>query len=602
MIIDLDWLLPAPADFRDRLKALRAWHLAGEPVAEPLHALACHRLDLNQLGQLGRLAGAIDAPAGLARLRLGLVGAGTLDLLADAIAGSALRHRVLATLVTGDYGIAVRDCIDPASRLRDQDLDALLIALDHHSLGLDAPRMTAATAEAAVAEALATLMAMVEGAGKIARGSVMVATLVAPPVALFGSFDAVLPGSVPAMVAAVNAGLVAMARAGQIMLVDFAGAAAMVGGDRWHDPRQWHMAKLMIAPDALPLAGDMVARVLAAVRGTTRKCLVLDLDNTLWGGVIGDDGVEGIAIGQGSATGEAFLAIQQLALQLRQRGIVLAVCFKNDESVARAPFRDHPDMLLREEHFAVFVANWGDKATNLRAIAAALNIGLDALVLLDDNPAERAQVRQELPMVAVPELGDDPARYPRLLAAAGYFEAIGIWHGAGWTFIAFGVMHAVYICTNEAWRERRKLKKRALKKAGVKIADPGGLEIAGYHLLTLVAVMLGNVMFRADSVGDAVSIWAAMARVGGAGAAPGAELLLTIIIAALIVALAPNTQQIMRRYDPAHNWRDWANVAPSRFDWTWTPSPLGILLAGLTLSIGIAFIQRGAAVFLYFNF
>lgn len=97
MIIDLDWLLPAPADFRDRLKALRAQQLAGEPVAEPLHALACHRLDLNQLGQLGRLAGAIDAPAGLARLRLGLVGAGTLDLLADAIAGSALRHRVLAT-------------------------------------------------------------------------------------------------------------------------------------------------------------------------------------------------------------------------------------------------------------------------------------------------------------------------------------------------------------------------------------------------------------------------------------------------------------------------------------------------------------------------
>jgi D-alanyl-lipoteichoic acid acyltransferase DltB (MBOAT superfamily) len=184
------------------------------------------------------------------------------------------------------------------------------------------------------------------------------------------------------------------------------------------------------------------------------------------------------------------------------------------------------------------------------------------------------------------------------------FVAIGIWHGAGWTFIAFGVMHAVYICTNEAWRERRKLKKRRLKKAGVKMADPAGLEVAGYHLLTLVAVMLGNVMFRAQSVGDAVSIWGAMARFNGNFAAPGlgVELLATIVIAALIVALAPNTQQIMRRYDPAHNWHDWAGVALARFDWTWTPSPLGILLAGLTLSIGIAFIQRGGAVFLYFNF
>jgi alginate O-acetyltransferase complex protein AlgI len=184
------------------------------------------------------------------------------------------------------------------------------------------------------------------------------------------------------------------------------------------------------------------------------------------------------------------------------------------------------------------------------------------------------------------------------------FVAIGIWHGAGWTFIAFGVMHALYICTNEAWRERRKLRKRQLKKAGVKMADPAGLEVAGYHLLTLVAVMLGNVMFRADSVGAAASIWGAMARFNGNFVVPGmgAELLATIVIAALIVALAPNTQQIMRRYDPAHNWRDWANVAPARFDWTWKPSPLGILLAGLTLSIGIAFIQRGGAIFLYFNF
>jgi FkbH-like protein len=423
LIGDLAWLLPAPDDFRDRLKALRAASATGEAVAEHLSALACHRLDLNQLGQLRRAAGA-DPQGTLARLRLGLVGAGTLDLLADAIAGSALRHRVLATVATGDYGNAVRDCLDPGSGLLAQDLDALLIALDHRSLGLEAPQLRAPDAQAAVQAALATVTAMVEGAGRAVRGSIMVATLVPPVEALFGSYDAVEPGSVAAMVAAVNAGLVAMARAGSIVLVDFAGLAALVGRERWHDAQAWQMAKLAIGPDALPLAGDAVARVLAAVRGTTRKCLVLDLDNTLWGGVIGDDGVEGIAIGQGSPTGEAFLAVQQLALQLRQRGIVLAVCSKNDEAVARAPFRDHPDMLLREDHIAVFVANWGDKASNLRAIAAALNIGLEALVLLDDNPAERAQVRLELPMVAVPEIGEDPALYPRLLASAGYFESI----------------------------------------------------------------------------------------------------------------------------------------------------------------------------------
>jgi FkbH-like protein len=241
---------------------------------------------------------------------------------------------------------------------------------------------------------------------------------------LFGSFDTREAGTTEAMVAAVNTGIADRARAGGIVLVDFARAAAAIGRNHWHDAGQWHAAKLAIGPDAVPLAADIVARVLAAVRGTSRKALVLDLDNTLWGGVIGDDGIDGIAIGQGSGRGEAFLAIQQMALALRQRGIVLAVCSKNDEAVARVPFRDHPDMVLREEHIAVFVANWGDKATNLRAIAAALNIGLDALVFLDDNPVERGQVRRELPMVAVPELTADPADYPRLLAAGGWFEAI----------------------------------------------------------------------------------------------------------------------------------------------------------------------------------
>jgi FkbH-like protein len=424
LIIELDWLLPPPADFRAGLKAVRVAAAAGEAVDERLHALASHQLDLNQLGQLARVAASGGEAGTLARLRLGLVGAGTLDLLADAIAGSALRHRVMTTVVTGEYGKAVQDCIDPASPMAGQGLDALLIALDHRILGLETAQMTSEAADRAVAGALAVIEAMVAGAAQKLRGSILVATIVPPVEPLFGSFDAVMPGTVAAMVAAVNAGLVAMARAGAIVLVDFAALATTIGGDAWHDARQWQMAKLMIGPEALPLAGDAVARVLAAVRGTTRKCLVLDLDNTLWGGVIGDDGVEGVAIGQGSARGEAFLAIQQMAIGLRQRGIVLAVCSKNDEAVARVPFRDHPDMVLREDHIAVFVANWGDKATNLRAIAAALNIGLDALVFLDDNPVERAQVRLELPMVAVPEVGDDPALYPRALAAAGYFESV----------------------------------------------------------------------------------------------------------------------------------------------------------------------------------
>jgi FkbH-like protein len=184
------------------------------------------------------------------------------------------------------------------------------------------------------------------------------------------------------------------------------------------------MAKLAFDDTCAPLYAEHVARVLGALRGRSRKCLVLDLDNTLWGGVIGDDGLEGLKVGQGDPTGEAHLALQQYALALRARGIVLAVSSKNTDEIARSPFRRHPEMFLKEDHFAVFQANWNDKASNIRAIADELALGLDAMVFLDDNPAERGFVRQALPEVAVPEVPDDPAFFVETLAAAGYFESI----------------------------------------------------------------------------------------------------------------------------------------------------------------------------------
>ena len=169
--------------------------------------------------------------------------------------------------------------------------------------------------------------------------------------------------------------------------------------------------------------GELTARLIAAARGKYKKCLVLDLDNTLWGGVIGDDGIEGIVLGAGSGVGEAFLAVQAYAKTLSQRGVLLAVCSKNDPVVAETAFRDHPEMLLKRSDIAAFMANWNDKAENLVAIAKALNIGLDSLVFVDDNPVERARIREALPMVAVPELPADPAGYVRCLARAGHFEA-----------------------------------------------------------------------------------------------------------------------------------------------------------------------------------
>lgn len=431
MLAELDWLQLPRTDFRAALKTLRADIATGAAtdIEERLHALASSRLDINQLERVAAAAAdyiaTLPAAGPLARVRLGIIGSGTLGIVLPAIAASALRHRIIATVVGGEYGSAMQEAIDPASEFRAAGLDLAFIALDHRTLGLDRPRLSPAEAAAAVDAALGMLRTMVDGLGQSVAGGIMVATVVPPLEPLFGSFDAVETGSVHAQITAFNTRLAELAASKAIVLVDMARAAAWVGLDLWHDAGQWHSAKLPFNPDLVPLYADVVARTVAAIRGTTRKCLVLDLDNTLWGGVIGDDGIDGISLGQGSGKGEAFLAIQQAALALRQRGIIIGVCSKNDDDVARTPFRNHPDMLLKEEHVAAFVANWGDKATNLRAIASALNIGLDSLVFLDDNPVEREQVRRELPMVAVPEVGTDPATYPRALLEAGYFEAVG---------------------------------------------------------------------------------------------------------------------------------------------------------------------------------
>jgi len=420
----LPWLLPPPDDLRRKLKAAAAE--ARLDIGE-LRRMAATAMTVDQLAQFGKSA-AKRFPelrdAGFAPFKLGLVGSHTLDFTAEALVATGLRHGLLIELVRADYGQVMQSVLDPASSIAQSGVDAVLCSLDAGMLGLDRARLAAGEADAAVNEALERTKMLFDGIRSVVGATVVAQTLPLPLEPLFGGYDARVGGSPRAMIDAFNRRLVGELLVGGDLLVDVACAASSFGLAKWHDPRGWHSAKVPMSLDAVPLYADQVCRVLGAARGKARKCLVLDLDNTVWGGIIGDDGVEGIRIGQGNGAGEAHLAVQALALDLRDRGVILAVCSKNDVENARLPFREHPDMLLREDHIAAFVANWTDKATNLRGIARLLNIGTDALVFLDDNPAERAIIRAELPEVAVPEIGDDPSLYPGLLARAGYFEAI----------------------------------------------------------------------------------------------------------------------------------------------------------------------------------
>jgi FkbH-like protein len=181
--------------------------------------------------------------------------------------------------------------------------------------------------------------------------------------------------------------------------------------------------EMVLSLAILPEVAKKTVDLIAAMSGVFKKCLIVDLDNTMWGGIIGDDGMENIQIGS-LGIGKAFTEFQYWIKKLKNRGIIIAVCSKNTESIAREPFEKHPDMVLHMDDIAVFIANWDNKADNIRQIQKILNIGFDSMVFLDDNPFERNIVRENVPGVTVPELPEDPAEYLEYLYTLNLFETI----------------------------------------------------------------------------------------------------------------------------------------------------------------------------------
>lgn len=248
-----------------------------------------------------------------------------------------------------------------------------------------------------------------------------------PAYLLLGSLDTVLWGGWRNTIESLNARIAeyAMAHAG-MYVHDVHYLASTLGTEQWFDLSQYSAYKLAIRYESMPFVAMHAANVVKAILGRTKKCLVLDLDNTLWGGIIGDEGMEGIQIGKETSEAEAYTAFQRYLLALKDRGVLLAVCSKNEEAVAKSGF-SHPDTVLQLDDFVAFQANWEPKDQNIRAIARQLNIGLDSLVFLDDNLAERAIVREHVPEVAVPEVtGGDVASYIRAIERNGYFETVSI--------------------------------------------------------------------------------------------------------------------------------------------------------------------------------
>ncbi|MSP02594.1 MAG: HAD-IIIC family phosphatase [Acetobacteraceae bacterium] len=424
---DLHWL-PEMPDWRARLRGLAdrpgsVWDNAVSLAGARINFVLTNALDET----LRRSMSAPPEGVATKPVRLAVLGSSTLTHLLPAIRVAGLRRGIWIDTYENDFGQYWQELSDPASALHAFKPTAVLLALDSHDLtaGVTAA-MDIETANAALSEVTERIRATWRLARETLGCPILHQAALPVHLPILGNNEHRAAGSRAAFLTRLNARLRVMAEEEGVDILAIDDRAARDGLRAWHDAGLWHRAKQEVSHAAGPVYGDLVGRWVAAKQGRSFKCLVLDLDNTVWGGVIGDDGMEGIELGQGSPLGEAYAAFQTYARELSRRGVILAVCSKNDEANAIEPFEKHPDMVLRRGDISSFVANWSDKAGNIRAIAEELNIGLDSLVFIDDNPFERNLVRQELPMVAVPEVSDDPAAFPIALADAGYFEGLSV--------------------------------------------------------------------------------------------------------------------------------------------------------------------------------
>jgi FkbH-like protein len=377
----------------------------------------------SQLSMIRRLKRIQTATTAMRPVRIAIMGNGTLDLLAETLRLWMGLEGYTAEIYFCAYGSARQEILhgDSAFYAFQPDVVWLLASerdLDFRQVmhGADANECEAAVTSIAEDWRSCWKQVRIQRSCKIVQSNVE-----EPFLRTFGHYEAAVPWSRSSLIQALNVSVREHAQREHVAILDMHFIASCFGLNRWREERQWHQSKQPFNPDAFGLAAFHFSRLVGSMLGSVRKCIVLDLDNTLWGGVIGDDGVEGIQLGDG-AEGEAFAAFQEYLKTMLARGILLAVCSKNEQAVAEEPFKKHPAMRLRLKDISCFRANWENKVDNLRFIANALNIGLDSLVFVDDNPSERELVRSQLPEVSVVAMPEDPSDYPAALAEGCYFE------------------------------------------------------------------------------------------------------------------------------------------------------------------------------------
>ena len=361
-------------------------------------------------------------PADLPMIKIALIGDTATQFLATAIRGTGVERGYQIDLFEAEYNQVERQFLDPTSELYQSDADYIVLFQSTHKLGEKHSLLSADQQETLAEERLAFIASICENP---ALADKKIICLDYPEIedTVFGSYATKVSSSLTYQVRKLNMGLMELSQQyANLFICDIAGLQNKLGRDIMFAPNVYVSTEMVLSIDALPYVAGRVMDIICAIKGQFKKCLILDLDNTVWGGVIGDDGIEGIQLGHGLGIGKAFTEFQMWVKKLKQRGIIICVASKNNEETAKEPFEKHPDMVLKLEDIAVFQANWETKVDNIRTIQRILNIGFDSMVFLDDNPFERNIVRENIPGITVPELPEDPGEYLEYLYSLNLFE------------------------------------------------------------------------------------------------------------------------------------------------------------------------------------
>lgn len=353
------------------------------------------------------------------KVKVALLGDSATGLLSVALKGMGIERGYNTEMLEADYNQVERQFLDKSSELYAFNADFIIVFHSTHKLLQHFNNLEARKQNNLARERIELVRLM---AGSVSSKLIYYNY---PEIddSVFGSYANKTENSFSFQARKLNYELMLLSQqVPNLFICDLASLQNTFGRNLMFSPAIYVNTEITLSPEILPDVASRTLDIIDAISGKLRKCLILDLDNTVWGGVIGDDGIENIQLGHGLGIGKAFTEFQQWAKKLKNRGIILAVCSKNNEDTAKEPFEKHPGMVLKLDDIAVFISNWENKVDNIRKIQSILNIGFDSMVFIDDNPFERDMVRQYIPGITIPELPEDPASRLEYLYSLNLFE------------------------------------------------------------------------------------------------------------------------------------------------------------------------------------